>query len=92
MPWRRDGVVAAPTGSPRWWWRILSDIGIRLGCVIFVVFWLTSRPAHGALFWIGVGGVVVMSPPLALRISVAVAVFRDPHRFDGRRKSGVRDH
>jgi hypothetical protein len=83
MPWTRDG-GGAPTGSPRWWRRILTDIGIRLGCVIFLVFWLTSHPAHGALFWIGVGGVAVMSLPLTLRISVAVIAFRDPHRFDER--------
>lgn len=85
-PWRRN--VYAPTGSARWWWRILSDIAIRLGCVIFLLYWLTSHPAHGGKFWIGVVAVVVMSLPLALTIYAAVAAFRDPHRFDGSPQGG----
>jgi hypothetical protein len=76
LPWRRQ--ADAPIGSARWWWQVLSDIGIRLLSVVLLLWLLAAGGVTGLGFWICVAGLAIMVLLLAIKVSVCVIALRNP--------------
>ena len=74
----------AAIGSPRWWRRALTDVGLRLAALIFLIMAMVTERPSGLAFWVGIVGGIAMVLLLVFPMMVCVIALRDPARLEAR--------
>jgi len=64
----------AETGSARWWGRILTDVGLRLTVLIFLVVVLSTHHYSSGTFWSGVAFAILTTLLLLPKVAVLILV------------------